>query len=204
MKISYIIPLLFTLVGQINGYVKLPSILTTLNEPMEYVKVFPYNYHWRIIFSNEAAILKRVFGKKRVVRIEHFGSTSIPGMSAKPVVDIIIGLNKFNLDDNELEMLLNLGYNFIEKSSYCQRFYFQKRGPLNINLSFTTYQSETWKDCLSVRDYLRTHPDSMQKYATVKNEAIAKGYLSIDKYSAYKQDFFKHLVKNARVWWGND
>jgi len=139
-----------------------------------------------------------------VIRIEHFGSTSIPGMSAKPIVDIIIGLNKFYLDGNEIEKLLNLGYNFIENSHYCQRFYLQKRGDISINLSITKYKSETWKDCLSVRDYLKTHPVSMRKYATIKNEAIEKGFYSIDKYSAYKQFFFKHLVKNARDWWCND
>lgn len=204
MKILYTLLLLFALDCYSNNLFTVSYFLINLNKHVEYVKIFPYNHFWKIIFANEAASLQQIFGENKVVSIEHFGSTSIPEMSAKPVVDIIIGLSKFKLSDNDLEKLFKLGYNFIEDSPYCQRFYLQKRGPINVNLSITKYKSETWKDCLSVRDYLRTHPNYRQKYKKIKNEAMEKGYNSIEKYSAYKQFFFKRLVKNARAWWSDE
>lgn len=171
-----------------------------MNLIIEPVELHTYCSSWSHIFSHESNKLFNAIKRENVIGIEHFGSTSITGMVAKPIIDIIIGLKDFKLEPEDFRKLSKLGYNFIEKSVYCQRFYFYKRNGTAINLSITEYNSNTWKDCISLRDYLKAHPDERNKYIDKKLEALCKGNLTIDKYSAYKSNFVNELTKKARAW----
>jgi GrpB-like predicted nucleotidyltransferase (UPF0157 family) len=130
--------------------------------------------------------------------IEHFGSTSIPGLCAKPVVDILIGLNEFVLSNNEIYKLKQLGYTFIETSAYCERFYFKKCGKRRFNLSIVRFSGNTWNDCVSVRNYLQTHPNKIREYAAIKLDAIAHGNTTLPAYSRYKYKFVRQLLIDAK------
>lgn len=189
------------LTGVSIGSVANPGSLISLgNMPMERVSLLPYSPLWASIYRNEASKIASTLGSKRVMSIQHFGSTSIPGMIAKPIIDIIVGLDEFKLEESERTSLGSLGYNFIEESPYCQRYYLHKRGVERVNLSLTTYNSETWKDCLRVRDYLREHPYERYAYMDVKLRALLEGYSDINQYSSYKREFVKKLTDRARAW----
>jgi GrpB-like predicted nucleotidyltransferase (UPF0157 family) len=156
---------------------------------LELVELCTYSPNWSHVFSQEEKQLVNTIKKENLLAIEHFGSTSITGMIAKPIIDIIVGLKDFKLESEELRKLSELGYNFIEESSYCQRFYFHKRSSYAINLSITEYGNSTWINCLSLRDYLRDHPDEKNRYINKKLEALYTGNLTIEKYSSYKSNF---------------
>lgn len=182
------------------GNASIPSSFSMGNMPMERVYLLPYSPIWASIYRDQSKKIMSIFNPKRVISIEHFGSTSIPGMVAKPIIDIIIGLDEFKLEDSELSALKGLGYEFIEESSYCQRYYLHKRGMDNINLSITTHNSGTWKDCLRIRDYLREHPSERSAYIDVKLKALLEGRTEIHQYSSYKREFVKKLEERARLW----
>ena len=174
---------------------KAPAII-----PEELVELCIYDPNWDYIFAQEAHSLASALGRENVVSIQHFGSTAIVGMMAKPVIDIIIGLRIYRLDDDDFNKLSRLNYQFIEQSPYCQRFYFQKRVKTKINLSITSFNSDMWKDCLGVRDYLRVHPTEKNEYINKKIDAIKTGHLTISHYSVYKLEFLKKLTHKARTW----
>lgn len=167
---------------------------------MKHVLVVPYNYSWRYWYSAERDAIKSIFAANRLMAIEHFGSTLVQGLCAKPIIDMLVGLNELVLLDDEIDRLGRLGYGFIEKSVYCERFYFKKRGQQCFNLSIVKYSGQTWSDCLVVRDYLRTHPQKAVEYAKIKCAAIAEGRVTISAYSAFKREFIKELYQCAKEW----
>lgn len=200
MNKKFIIPFMGFITGIVMCSISIPSRITIGNFPMEHVILLPYNPEWIGIYNEEAAMVASALGPKRVVNIQHFGSTSIPGMITKPIIDILVGLDEFALEDTELQALKDLGYEFIEQSAYCQRFYLHKRKGHNVNISLTRYNSATWKDCLSVRDYLREHPQERYAYMDVKLRALLDGNTNIYQYSEYKREFVKKLTDRARAW----
>ena len=176
------------------------DILNTMAKLDTSVVVVSYDPEWITWHDEENRLIRRVFDLHRIVAVEHFGSTSVPGLSAKPIVDILVGLNRFELIENEITALANIGYSFVEQSLYCQRFYFKKRGERSFNLSFVLFSGETWRDCIDVRDYLRVNPAKAQEYITIKQDAILNGCTKISEYSMYKFKFMKHLLVNAKSW----
>lgn len=200
MKKFWIIPLMGFLTDVSIGSVGLPSSFNMGNMPMERVCLLPYSPVWASIYKKEASDIASALGSRRVISIQHFGSTSIPGMIAKPIIDIIVGLNEFRLDELEKNALGALGYKLIEESNYCQRFYLHKRGSENVNLSLTTHKSSTWNDCIAIRDYLREHPEERNAYIDVKIRALLENKRDIYQYSSYKRDFVKKLSDRARAW----
>ncbi|KKR96055.1 MAG: hypothetical protein UU47_C0020G0011 [candidate division TM6 bacterium GW2011_GWE2_41_16] len=155
---------------------------------------------WVDWYAQERAIIHSCFAPNRVLGMEHYGSTSIQGMCAKPIVDILVGITTFELLDTEKTLLAKIGYEFIERSSFCERFYLIKRGEKNFNLAVVLHEDDLWNMCLATREYLKIHPDVQATYTRIKNEAIAQGYTTIDAYSRYKRNFINALSKEALQW----
>lgn len=199
MKI-YIISFLGLLSSTLMCSISVPINLDIVGLTAEKVVLSRYNPEWANIYKRESTTLRSILGNKRVKGIQHFGSTSIPGMIAKPIIDIIVGLDEFRLEENERKSLINLGYEFIEESPYCNRYYLQKKHGEKINLSLTTYNSETWKDCLAVRDFLLNNTSDRMSYMYIKLAALLDGNNDIVRYSKYKREFVKNLSDKARSW----
>lgn len=140
--------------------------LKKLNESIEIVK---YNKDWPNQYAQEADKIKRVFSSDRLLGLEHYGSTSVPGLGAKPIVDILVGLNEFKLSDDEIKKFQGLGYEFVGQiHPQVERFFLRKRGAFNFNLGVLKFGSDGWFSHLTTRDYLRTHPDEVAKYDMIK------------------------------------
>ncbi len=179
---------------------KIGVLVSMFNESDEFVVLSPYSPEWVALYSQESSLIKKVLNSNRIIAIEHFGSTAVPGLYAKPIVDILVGLNRFELAEDEIKALAGVGYVFVEQSSYCQRFYFKKRGERSFNLSLVLFSGEVWSDCLDVRDYLRVSPLKAKEYIMVKQGAISSGCVKISAYSLYKFKFMKQLLASAKVW----
>jgi GrpB-like predicted nucleotidyltransferase (UPF0157 family)/2'-5' RNA ligase len=172
--------------------------LKKLDESIEIIEYTSELLEW---FAQEVGALKRVFAPERLVSLEHYGSSSVPGLVTKPIVDILVGLSDFALLDDEIKNLEQLGYEYIgQLHPSVERFFLRKRGVKNFNLGIVHFDSPEWHDNLVTRDYLRAHPDEVRRYATIKREAVRKGLKTLIDYHHYKDAFVKGLQERAKQW----
>lgn len=155
---------------------------------------------WPTLFAQEAQELKKVFASDRLISVEHYGSTSVPGLSAKPIIDILVGLNKFNLSTDEIKKFEDLGYEYIGRARTYERFFLLKRSTNSFNLAVVRYAGRVWCDSLAVREYLRAHDNVALMYEQIKLQALKNDCSTVLTYAYYKHDFVLKLVEDARQW----
>jgi GrpB-like predicted nucleotidyltransferase (UPF0157 family) len=158
---------------------------------------------WSTHFARESARVASAFPARRsAIAVEHIGSTAVPGLLAKPIVDILLG----SAEDpapatGELAAMEQRGYTFLgEDGRRPGRWLWRKRGVQSFNVSLVRHGSDLWNDNLMLRDYLRTHPDEAERYAAVKREAQRASPDSLLGYGNGKRDFLEELKTRARRW----
>jgi GrpB-like predicted nucleotidyltransferase (UPF0157 family) len=163
------------------------------------VRVVPYDPEWPRAFCQEAALLKSALGDK-LVGIEHFGSTSVPGLAAKPIIDILVAKRSGSEPDHsEIAMLVGLGYEWLgQDGRRPDRWMLRKRGSENFNLSFVPAGSDLWRDNLLVRNLLCASPEEARAYAVVKQRAAELSPNSLLGYQNLKRAYVEKLVFRAR------
>lgn len=163
----------------------------------ETISVIPYDEKWDTLFQNEKASLLRALGDV-AIDIQHFGSTSVQGMYAKPIIDVLIGVKTFVLSNSVTDKLTQLGYEGFGEAGVKGRLYFRKRQEHAYNLAVVIWNSEQWVNNLLLRNYLRDNPDVAQQYCERKNNAIKKGSTTLLSYSAEKADYVFNLLEQAK------
>jgi len=165
------------------------------------VRVVPYHSDWLVLYEIEAQRLRTILSGI-AVDAQHFGSTAVPGLDAKPNVDILVGVpGGASLTTEQIDALTQHGYEYLgEDGRRPGRVFFRKRGGASFNLSVVPFGSELWQDNVAIRDYLRTHPDEARQYANVKYAAAAKSPHSLLGYQNRKRDFVEKLRDLARAW----
>ncbi len=158
-----------------------------------------YDPAWAQRFEQEKAVILRVIGDS-IANIEHFGSTAVPGLAAKPVVDILIGLKQYPMPDESIHALERIGYEYLGEAGVSGRLYFRKRKPLAFNLGAVEWGSKLWEDNTLLRDYLRCHPDARQRYGQHKRAIIVAGYNQLLAYSKQKEQLVLDLLEQAEEW----
>lgn len=166
----------------------------------EEIIIVPYNPLWPKLFEQESENIKKIFDVSRLVAIQHYGSTSVPGMTAKPVIDILVGVSEFYISEQEKSDLQQLDYVYIGKAWTNHRFYLRKRGEQNFNLAIVKYDGDLWRNNLIVREYLRSHPNEAKQYIQVKEQAISQGHTTLFAYSDFKYGFIVELIERAKTW----
>jgi GrpB-like predicted nucleotidyltransferase (UPF0157 family) len=166
-----------------------------------WVEVVPYDGRWAESYWVETAAIRAALGDY-VSRIEHFGSTAVPGLIAKPIIDILIGTQAGSEPHTAIDRLGGLGYEYLgEDGRRPGRFFWRKRGRLpNFNVSAVPYLGELWESNLAVRDFLRTHPEWVERYGQVKMDAAAVSGKSMLGYQNHKRDFVDELRAAALAW----
>jgi len=166
------------------------------------VKIVDYDPEWPILFEKEKARILKAVGTK-VVAVEHVGSTSVPGLGAKPVVDIMVGIPHLSGALDCLEPLESIGYEYVPEyeAAMPQRRYFRK-GPANIpnrhyHLHMVEYNSDFWKHHLLFREYLKTHVDAASEYWGLKKRLAAKHMSNREAYTEAKTAFIKSVLSKA-------
>ena len=134
------------------------------------IAVVPYQSGWKDLFEREADLLRSALGEK-ALRIEHTGSTSIPGMAAKSIIDIMVAVVSLPEATDLIPALDALGYEYRPHDTIPERMFFRKEPSPQIrthNLSLTPLESGVWKNALAFRDYLRAHGQIAAEYADLK------------------------------------
>lgn len=150
---------------------------------------------WRAWFVDERERLARRVPAGS--RIEHVGSTAVPKLVAKPIVDILIGLPEGTQLESVAAKLVELGYEALGEAGVPGRIHLRRRGGRAFNLSVVPLESSLWRDNLLFREHLRTNREARQRYADVKQRAIEAGCTSLLDYSDFKGPTVEMLVAEA-------
>jgi len=160
------------------------------------VQLAPYDPEWATYFNTEADQIKTLLGKK-LLGIEHIGSTSIPGMDAKPILDLMVAVNSIDDYAEYIEQLQKLGYSFRQDNRNEQEHILFVKGPEEKRthyLKLTTPDSNFWREHVLFRDYLIHHPNRAEEYRLLKHDLLNKFANERSKYTEDKADFIKETI----------
>jgi GrpB-like predicted nucleotidyltransferase (UPF0157 family) len=135
------------------------------------------------------------------LKFEHIGSTAVPGLAGRPVVDLMLGASPtvWAALEELRPRVLALGYEDLGEAGVPGRIFFRKRTALRaFDLALVEHEGPLWRDNLALRDYLRAHPQQAAKYAEAKRAAIAGGATTLLAYSAATAPVLAALVETAR------
>jgi GrpB-like predicted nucleotidyltransferase (UPF0157 family) len=171
----------------------------TYNPPKEYV-VVPYQSEWPSLFAREAEILARIFAETDAV-IEHVGSTAVPGLGAKPIIDVMIGVSTLTHAESRVTELAGAEYEYVPEYEVDlpERRYFRKPflRPRTHHLHIVQRGSDFWTRHLLFRDYLRAHADVAQAYYDLKVRLAADWRATGADYTDAKAPFVAEVLARA-------
>ncbi len=160
-----------------------------------------YDPQWIELYNLEAPLVARALGSQ-VKTIHHVGSTSVPGLCAKPIIDILVEVQDIMKVDERNEFMIELGYEPRGELGIPGRRYFSKgKYPMRSHHvhSFQTGNPELDRH-LIFRNYLRAHPEDAQEYCRLKRELSAKHPTDVEKYTEEKTPFISEIERKAKEW----
>lgn len=166
------------------------------------VEVVPYRTDWPKQFEAEANELRHIFGNQ-MVAIFHFGSTAIPGVSAKPIIDILLTVRNIEAVDPLNALLISFGYTPVGEYGIPGRRFFYK-GSYEVrthHLHVYQFDNPHILRHLAFRDYMRENPLSARQYAVLKEQLAHQFPEDMESYIAGKNAFVKEQEQNALEWW---
>lgn len=160
-----------------------------------------YNEQWIQLFMEEAEKLNFIF-KNEIIDIYHIGSTSVPGLKSKPIIDILPVVKDIHHVDNFNLEMQKIGYVAKGENGITQRRYFQKGGDNRTHhVHFYQIGSGEITRHLAFRDYLISHPDEMKLYGDLKERLAQQFPNNMKSYIAGKDYFAKELERKALAWY---
>jgi GrpB-like predicted nucleotidyltransferase (UPF0157 family) len=161
------------------------------------VRLVPYDSTWPLEFATEAERIERACAGLPI-RLEHIGSTSVPGLSAKPVIDILAGRPGNVPGTRYVEAFNQLGYEHKGAFGIPGRNYFRRGMPRTHHVHLVNWSSDLWRDHLLFRDYLRMHVEVAREYETLKRELAGLYLHDKERYTDAKGPFVRSIVRRAR------
>ncbi|MBD2185640.1 GrpB family protein [Planktothrix sp. FACHB-1355] len=168
------------------------------NKPIK-VEVVPQDPAWRYAFESESKQIALVMAEN-IVAIHHIGSTAIPSIYAKPIIDFLIEVKDINKVDEQSDAMVALGYEAMGEFGLIGRRYFRKYSSPDIrthNVHIYEVGSPEIKRHLAFRDYIIAHPEDAQKYSELKRELANKYPRDIESYMDGKDEFIKEIERKA-------
>jgi GrpB-like predicted nucleotidyltransferase (UPF0157 family) len=169
---------------------------------MDEVEIVAYDPRWPLLFDEEAKRLRMVLDPSLIVGLEHFGSTAIPGLSAKPIIDILIAVRSLAATQvTFVEALRRLDYVYWADNPKKDRMFFVKGMPpfgskRSHHVHVTEPRGEMWKR-LAFRDYLRAHPEEAETYGRLKRRLAAEHQTDREVYTAAKSAYVASVMRKA-------
>lgn len=162
-----------------------------------------YDPNWISKFNSIKDLILEIFDDK-AVKIEHVGSTSIEGMVAKPLIDVLVIVEKLEQLEKEKDLMIKTGYEwcYYENPDGLVFFKLSPNGEKLENIHMCEESSPKVRQFIVIRDYLRTHPEKAKEYSELKQKNIE---LYPNDYPAYrnaKEPFLKQLEEEAYQWEG--
>lgn len=165
----------------------------------EAVVLHEYDASWPYLFAHERDSLAHNFPK--FIAIEHIGSTAVPGLSAKPIIDIMAGVSSLEEADALLEPLVRFGYStsFEFNAQLTDRRWLMKHasGSRTHHLHLIVYGSTTWRHHLHFRDALRVSEELRRQYQRLKEELASTHRADRERYTESKARFIEGLQREC-------
>ena len=170
----------------------LRSEMTASDAPVELV---PYDWSWPARFEQEANELRRRLAAWLVGPIEHIGSTAIQGLVAKPVIDIMAGVESLEASRPAIATVSLLGYCYAPYKAESEHWFCKP------SLAFRTHHlhlipvdSVPWREAIAFRDYLRTNPQAAAEYVDLKQRLAQEHRFDREAYTEGKGPFIARIV----------
>jgi GrpB-like predicted nucleotidyltransferase (UPF0157 family) len=178
--------------------------MTDIGHEIIGVELVPYSALWPEMAAAEAQRLKDALGPV-LLRVEHMGSTSIPNIKAKPILDFIPVVSDLSVLDAKQAALEALGYDYLGEFGIPTRRYCRLNDPVTGKRRFQLHcfaeDSPQIARHLAFRDYLRAHPAIAKEYEAVKQRAAALHPDNVLLYNDAKNDWIKQTERDALAWW---
>lgn len=158
-----------------------------------------YNPEYRAFFASEKKKIVKILGS--TAKIEHVGSTAIPDLGGKGILDIVVGVSKSKIAETK-KKLEETGYEFREKASYPERLFFRrdysyKNRKRRIHIHLTKFNGQDWKEMIGFRNYLLKHHDTVEQYVKIKKAAVKKALGNGGKYRKHKGKFIENILRKV-------
>jgi GrpB-like predicted nucleotidyltransferase (UPF0157 family) len=169
---------------------------------MDEVELVPYDPRWPLLFDEEAKRLRAALDPCLIVGLEHFGSTAIPGLSAKPIIDILIAVSSLAAAQASfVEALRSLDYVYWPDNPNKDRMFFVKGMPpfgvkRSHHVHVTEPHGEMWQR-LAFRDYLRAHREEAATYERLKRRLAAKHRTDREAYTEAKSAYVEEVMRKT-------
>jgi GrpB-like predicted nucleotidyltransferase (UPF0157 family) len=176
-------------------------IVSAVRRPAdELIQIVPYDRAWPRRYEQERALLSAAIGEWIVGGIHHVGSTSVPDLEAKPVIDVLVGVADLNSSRSCFERLAALDYVYAPYR-VAEMHWFCKPDPRRRthHLHLVPNDSARFRDELAFRDHLRSHRDVAEDYAALKRRLSREFEHDREAYTAAKAEFIHAIVRLARA-----
>ena len=167
-----------------------------MNGPSERIELVEHDPRWALAFDEERSALEGVFGEQAVA-IEHIGSTSVPDLCAKPIVDVLVGLRELELTDEQIAAMEKRGYRFLGEHGLPGRLFFRKE-PRTHHVHVVEHGGEHWVRQITFRDALRSDAEERRRYDEFKRRLAAEGHPR-ETYTELKTPFIREVEVRARA-----
>ncbi len=173
---------------------------------MDEIEIIEHNPDWANMFEREAESIRTALGNL-TVEIQHIGSTAVPGLAAKPVIDIMVGLHNLSDGESTIQPLENLGYVYWAENPNPEKMFFVKGMPpygekRTHHVHVVEIDGEFWQRRL-FRDYLRRNSEEAQRYEKLKRDLAVQFRNDREAYTQGKSDYIREVMEKARREFGN-
>ena len=160
------------------------------------VKLASYTPEWESIYQGEEIMLRTALGN-RALDIQHIGSTSVPEISAKPIIDIAIAVASDEDIDGCIAPLASVGYEYLGEFGLPGRHFFVKGNPRTHHIHVVRTDSHHWRQWIYFRNYLRRYPDVAREYDNLKRSLAQQYAENREAYLAGKAPFITRVLELA-------
>lgn len=168
-----------------------------MSDPVVKIEIVAYDPSWTILYEEERRRIAAALGDI-AESIEHIGSTSVPGLPAKPLIDILVTVACLGRADRYVGPLGSLGYVYFPVLGNAERYAFGKGTPHTHHVHVVRHGGEEHVRPVAFRDYLRANPEAAQQYGELKRALAGRFRHDRQGYNRAKTDFVHAIEARAR------
>jgi GrpB-like predicted nucleotidyltransferase (UPF0157 family) len=168
------------------------------------VRLVPHQEIWARLFEEEKERIETAVGPY-ILDIQHVGSTAIPGIPAKPIIDIGVAVRNFEEAAVCIDPIVQLGYVYRGENGIPRRHYFRRGSSPSPDSAHTHHLhmneivGPDWQNQILFRDYLRQHPETAAEYGRLKLNVVQRFATDRDAYLSAKAPFIENVLRLARL-----
>lgn len=157
-----------------------------------------YQKDWIEEYIKEKEKFCSLLGQE-IIAVEHIGSTAVEGLGAKPLIDMMIGVTDLQITENWIEILSEIGYEFVPKDAINWRFFRKGKWRAGTHhLHIYIYNSDEWRNNILFRDFLISHEWARKEYRELKERHAITYAFDRVSYTKAKAPFIQNIIKLAK------